>query len=49
MDWMARVIGGALASTPGPTDDFWYTGVGMAGPTAAGMVVDESGAQNLSA
>lgn len=39
--------GGLQASTPGPTNDFWYAPVGM--PTAAGIKVTEDGAQKLSA
>lgn len=49
MDLLARIFGGDLsASTPGPTDDFWY----QAAPgtmTPAGMRVDADGAQKLSA
>jgi len=50
MDLLARVLGGDLyATTPGPTDDFWYRPIGEGGPTSAGVYVDEHGAQNLSA
>jgi HK97 family phage portal protein len=38
---------GLHASTPGPTDDFWYGPVGT--QTAAGIKVTEEGAQKLSA
>jgi HK97 family phage portal protein len=50
MDLLARVLGGELlASTPGPTADFWYLPVGASLTTEAGMRVDEAGAQKLSA
>jgi len=50
MDWLARVLGGDLmASTPGPTHDFWYRPVGDQAMTDAGMAVDAQGAQMLSA
>ena len=49
MDLLARLLGGTMAATPGPTDDFWYTGAGAGIPTAAGMHVDDDAAQKLSA
>lgn len=38
---------GLQASTPGPTDDYWYNPVGVM--TAAGLKVDEDGARKISA
>jgi len=38
---------GLRASTPGPTDDFWYSPVGAASPS--GMRVDTDSAQKISA
>lgn len=50
MDYLARILGGDLqASTPGPTDDFWYGPAGASALTVAGVRVDEEGAQKLSA
>jgi len=49
MDLLGRLFGVDLqASVPGPTDDYWYRPVGGV-MTAAGMRVDEDGAQTLSA
>jgi len=50
MDLLARLFDGDLhAGTPGPTDDFWYQPTAGGVLTAAGMRVDEDGAQKLSA
>ncbi len=49
MDVLGRLFAGdqLYAGVPGPIDDFWYQPVGM--QTAAGMRVDDEGAQKLSA
>lgn len=49
MDMLGRIfaVGDLRAGVPGPADDYWYQAVGTM--TAAGIRVDEEGAQKLSA
>ncbi len=50
MDLLGQFLtGGLRASTPGPTDDFWYGPVGSGVMTASGQRVDEESARKLSA
>lgn len=48
MDALARILsGGLMASTPGPTDDFWYSNPGSM--SAAGVKVNPEQAETFSA
>lgn len=49
MDILARIFGGDRlhAGTPGPTDDYWYRGVGLM--SQSGIRVDAEQAQKISA
>ena len=51
MDVLGRILGGGglLASTPGPTDDHWYTDLASGGRAASGEWVDPNSAQKISA
>ena len=50
MDLMARLLGGgSLRATYGPDHDFWYQPVGAHVRTPAGLLVDSTSAQKLSA
>jgi len=51
MDVLARILGGGglMASTPGPTSDFWYQDIGSGAVTPSGERVDPTSAQKLSA
>ncbi len=47
MDVLARLVGGALQASYGPTDDHWYNPVGTM--TMAGVRLDDHAAQKISA
>jgi HK97 family phage portal protein len=47
MSLLAQLMLGAMAGTPGPTDEFWYQPVDRM--TAAGVRVDKDGAQKIAA
>jgi len=47
MDVLARLFGGSLQASAGPTDDFWYQPTGLL--TSAGVRIDAESAQKVSA